>query len=65
MTSRGETALHLALKNRHCVTFRVLMEEIKKFKFQELLNRKDNEGNTILHIAASEKLLEARFLVPL
>ncbi|KAL3524107.1 hypothetical protein ACH5RR_016941 [Cinchona calisaya] len=58
VTHRGETALHLALKNGHCVTFRVLMEEVKRFNLKELLNRKDYEGNTILHIAASQKLLE-------
>ncbi|GMP23829.1 hypothetical protein CsSME_00001294 [Camellia sinensis var. sinensis] len=50
LTCRGETALHLALKNHQTGAFVVLLEEIQKWKQEELLNWKDIEGNTVLHI---------------
>ncbi|XP_057476228.1 ankyrin repeat-containing protein BDA1-like [Actinidia eriantha] len=58
VTKRSETVLHLALKNRHSACFKVLLEEIKKYNQEELLNWKDNEGNTVLHVATSLKLIE-------
>lgn len=57
-TSNRETALHLSLKYSESGVFRVLMEELKKFKLEELLNGKDYEGNTVLHIATSHKLIK-------
>ncbi|KAL7229374.1 hypothetical protein ACSBR2_007974 [Camellia fascicularis] len=53
LTCRGETALHLALKNHQTGAFIVLLEEIQKWKQEELLNWKDIEGNTVLHIVTS------------
>ncbi|XP_057489400.1 ankyrin repeat-containing protein BDA1-like [Actinidia eriantha] len=58
VTERSETVLHLALKNRHSGCFKVLLEEIKKYNQEELLNWKDNEGDTVLHVATSLKLIE-------
>ncbi|KAF5947720.1 hypothetical protein HYC85_013677 [Camellia sinensis] len=55
MTSLQETALHLALKQKQYGAFEVLMKEIQKHKQEELLNWKDHEGNTLLHIATSHK----------
>ncbi|CAL5366722.1 unnamed protein product [Camellia sinensis] len=58
LTCRGETALHLALKNHQTGAFIVLLEEIQKWKQEELLNWKDIEGNTVLHIVTSRKLIQ-------
>ncbi|CAL5322889.1 unnamed protein product [Camellia sinensis] len=58
LTCRGETALHLALKNHQTGAFVVLLEEIQKWKQEELLNWKDIEGNTVLHIVTSRKLIQ-------
>ena len=64
VTKSSETVLHLALKNRHSGCFKVLLEEIKKYNQEELLNWKDNEGDTVLHVATSLKLIEASSLSP-
>ncbi|EEF51606.1 protein binding protein, putative [Ricinus communis] len=62
---QNETALHVALKSHQCRVFEVLVEEIKKLKQEEILNRKDDEGNTVLHIAAKYKLTEiVKLLLP-
>lgn len=61
LTCRGETALHLALKNHQTGAFIVLLEEIQKWKHEELLNWKDIEGNTVLHIVTSRKLIQANY----
>ncbi|CAL5364086.1 unnamed protein product [Camellia sinensis] len=63
LTCRGETALHLALKNHQTGAFIVLLEEIQKWKQEELLNWKDIEGNTVLHIVTSRKLIQGKFLL--
>ncbi|XP_042505546.1 ankyrin repeat-containing protein BDA1-like [Macadamia integrifolia] len=54
-TVQGETALHLALKNNQLEGFGVLVEMLKKVKKDSFLNKKDELGNTILHLAASRK----------
>ncbi|KAK9273593.1 hypothetical protein L1049_018403 [Liquidambar formosana] len=59
VTIRGETALHLSVKNNQFEVFRVLMEELKKLDMMELVNWKDKEGNTILHLATLRKQNEA------
>ncbi|KAI8028781.1 Ankyrin repeat-containing protein BDA1 [Camellia lanceoleosa] len=58
LTCRGETALHVALKNHQTGAFIVLLEEIQKWKHEDLLNWKDIEGNTVLHIVTSRKLIQ-------
>ncbi|XVE54224.1 hypothetical protein DITRI_Ditri03aG0063400 [Diplodiscus trichospermus] len=62
VTDRGETILHLILKNEHgCKMLRGLLEG---FKYKEMLNWKDEEGNTVLHLAALRKQHEVmRFLL--
>ncbi|KAA8533924.1 hypothetical protein F0562_031441 [Nyssa sinensis] len=57
-TSRGETALHLALKNGQCLSFQVLMEELHKLRKEAILTWKDYEGNTVLHIATKQRLVQ-------
>ncbi|XP_021768048.1 ankyrin repeat-containing protein BDA1-like [Chenopodium quinoa] len=76
-TTRNETALHLAVKNKQLGAFLVLLEQLKlvnqsqgnitmmgavyassfdKSKMtSDLLNCKDDEGNTILHLAIMMK----------
>lgn len=59
-TARGETALHLAVNNHQFQAFKALVEYLKEFKKEDLLNGKDGQGNTILHLAASRKQYEVR-----
>ncbi|KAJ0083992.1 hypothetical protein Patl1_30032 [Pistacia atlantica] len=58
-TSNQDTVLHLPLKNSQLCTFYLLLSEVKKLNhLHELLNARDGEGNTILHIATSKKLIK-------
>ncbi|GMQ11542.1 hypothetical protein CsSME_00054145 [Camellia sinensis var. sinensis] len=59
VTVRGETALHLAIKKNQIEGLRVLVEHIKDFKKEGVLNMKDEHGNTILHLAISGKQYDA------
>ncbi|KAJ1442405.1 Ankyrin repeat [Sesbania bispinosa] len=59
VTVRGETALHIAVKNQQYEALEVLVRWLKKTHHrsamqieQTILNWKDEEGNTILHISA-------------
>ncbi|XVE97933.1 hypothetical protein REPUB_Repub03eG0061600 [Reevesia pubescens] len=57
VTERDETALHLCVgSNRLVVGLKILVEEINGK--DELVNRKDCDGNTILHIAVAKKQIE-------
>ncbi|CAL5382602.1 unnamed protein product [Camellia sinensis] len=58
MTARGETVLHLAVKNNQFEAFKDLVEHLKKFNKEDVLNRKDDQGNTFLHLAVSKKEYE-------
>ncbi|XP_042505543.1 ankyrin repeat-containing protein BDA1-like [Macadamia integrifolia] len=58
LTVRGETALHLAVKNNQSEAFEVLVEGLKQFN-KEIINWKDENGNTVLHLAVSRKQREA------
>ncbi|XP_017983110.1 PREDICTED: serine/threonine-protein phosphatase 6 regulatory ankyrin repeat subunit B [Theobroma cacao] len=53
VTDIGETILHLTVKSENgCKMLRGLLEG---FKYKEMLNWKDEEGNTVLHLAAVRK----------
>ncbi|MCE3050069.1 hypothetical protein HAX54_046429 [Datura stramonium] len=69
VTARGETCLHLAVKNYQFEAFQLLLEKLKEFNKYDLLNKKDILGNTVLHLAASTKQYEASistiFIMPL
>ncbi|KAM7508868.1 hypothetical protein LguiA_019321 [Lonicera macranthoides] len=63
LTARGETTLHLAVNNHQFQAFKVLVEYLKEFQKEDLLNGKDGQGNTILHLAVSRKQYEVIDLV--
>ncbi|MCE3050067.1 hypothetical protein HAX54_046427 [Datura stramonium] len=58
VTARGETCLHLAVKNHQFEAFKLLLENLKEFNKYDLLNRKDVQGNSVLHLAVSTKQYE-------
>ncbi|KAK7835448.1 ankyrin repeat-containing protein bda1 [Quercus suber] len=69
VTVRNETALHIALKYNRLKTFKFIMRwlarnctKIDKFNVRTTLNWKDNEGNTVLHIAVSKNQTQASSL---
>ncbi|KAH0766145.1 hypothetical protein KY285_002016 [Solanum tuberosum] len=60
VTARGETCLHLAVKNHQFEAFKLLLENLNKYG---LLNKKDIQGNTVLHLATSTKQFEIREMI--
>ncbi|KAK6804290.1 hypothetical protein RDI58_002074 [Solanum bulbocastanum] len=58
VTARGETCLHLAVKNHQFERFKLLLENLKEFNMYDILNKKDIQGNTVLHLAVSTKQYE-------
>ncbi|KAI7987822.1 Ankyrin repeat-containing protein BDA1 [Camellia lanceoleosa] len=59
-TIHGETALHIAVKSSNSEASEVLLGWMRRTHRRKILNRKDNEGNTVLHIAWAN-LLAAGF----
>ncbi|KAK8481232.1 hypothetical protein V6N12_037161 [Hibiscus sabdariffa] len=54
VTTQNRTSLHIAVKNERFDVFQVLVRMIrKKDYYREVMNQKDEDGNTALHIAAS------------
>lgn len=51
LTSRRETAVHVAVKNGRHKSVKVLFGWLMRVKMEEILNWKDEEGNTVLHTA--------------
>ncbi|KAM7508867.1 hypothetical protein LguiA_019320 [Lonicera macranthoides] len=56
-TVRGETALHLAVKNHQFQVFKALVAHLNEFNMEYVLNEKDGQGNTILHLAVIDLVL--------
>ncbi|XP_030440150.2 ankyrin repeat-containing protein BDA1-like [Syzygium oleosum] len=54
LTSRCETAVHVAVKNHNLKAFKVLFGWLRRVCLTRILNWKDQDGNTVLHIAAFE-----------
>jgi ankyrin repeat protein len=54
VTVHGETALHLAVKHSQFEAVKALVEWVGEMK-KNIVNFKDERGNTILHIAAWKK----------
>ncbi|XP_030443116.2 ankyrin repeat-containing protein BDA1-like [Syzygium oleosum] len=55
LTSRGETAVHIALKNQNVEAFKVLFGWLQRVNLTHILKWKDHDGNNVLHIAVSNK----------
>ncbi|KAE8683215.1 hypothetical protein F3Y22_tig00111213pilonHSYRG00478 [Hibiscus syriacus] len=51
------TSLHIAVKNKRFDVFEILIRMLrKKDYYREVKNQKDEDGNTVLHIAAGDNL---------
>ncbi|KAK8576829.1 hypothetical protein V6N13_121829 [Hibiscus sabdariffa] len=59
VTVQNRTALLIAVENKRLDIFKVLIETFrKKDYYQKVVNQKDEEGNTALHLAASKNQLQ-------
>ncbi|KAF8030691.1 hypothetical protein BT93_D0007 [Corymbia citriodora subsp. variegata] len=54
LTSHCETAVHVAIKKHNLKAFKVLFGWLKRHHLTKILDWKDEDGNNVLHIAASE-----------
>ncbi|KAL7167041.1 hypothetical protein ACSBR2_037662 [Camellia fascicularis] len=61
-TIRDETALHIAVKNFKFKAFEVLLGCLLMIGKKRVLDWKDDEGNTVLHIAVSTSQTQACYL---
>ncbi|KAF5936504.1 hypothetical protein HYC85_027633 [Camellia sinensis] len=61
-TIRDETALHIAVKNFKLKAFEMLLGCLLRIGRKSVLNWKDDEGNTVLHIAVSTTQTQACYL---
>ncbi|KAG5556366.1 hypothetical protein RHGRI_006834 [Rhododendron griersonianum] len=56
---RGETVLHLSVKYNRLEALKTLVKYLQSKKMEsDLLNSRDDDGNTILHLAAAFKQVE-------
>lgn len=55
VTVGGETAVHLAVKNNQLEALKALVESFKHSNIPDLLNAKDEDGNTVLYLATARK----------
>ncbi|XP_020874828.1 ankyrin repeat-containing protein BDA1-like [Arabidopsis lyrata subsp. lyrata] len=52
LTINCETAVHIAVRNHQLLAFKVLWGWVQRAHKEEILNWKDEDGNTVFHIAA-------------
>jgi ankyrin repeat protein len=57
ITKHGETVLHLGVKNNQYEAVKYLTEMLNITK---LIDKPDNDGNTVLHLATAGKLSTVR-----
>ncbi|KAF8029141.1 hypothetical protein BT93_E1730 [Corymbia citriodora subsp. variegata] len=55
LTSQCETAIHVAITKGNTEAFKVLFGWLKRVYLTEILDWKDQDGNNVLHIAASRE----------
>ncbi|KAK3433587.1 hypothetical protein EUGRSUZ_L00115 [Eucalyptus grandis] len=55
LTNKCETAIHVAVRRGNTEVFKVLFGWLKRVHLTQILNWKDQDGDTALHIAALEK----------
>ena len=60
LTIRKETALHIAVKSDKVEALQVLLGWLEHVGKDGVLKWCDDEGNTILHVAASRNQIEVR-----
>ncbi|KAK4384605.1 hypothetical protein Sango_3044700 [Sesamum angolense] len=60
VTIHQESVLHLAVKHHQQEVLEFLIDQKLGSSVQDLLNRGDREGNTILHMATAKKQLQVR-----
>ncbi|KAK9204185.1 hypothetical protein WN943_014443 [Citrus x changshan-huyou] len=60
VTIRKETALHFAAKNDKLEVLEVMLGWLRFVNKDDILNWKDDEGNTLLHISISRSHIQAR-----
>ncbi|GAB4837025.1 hypothetical protein Ancab_001940 [Ancistrocladus abbreviatus] len=58
--SFGETVLHLCVKHTQLEVLTLLVNEVDD---KDILNGKENEGNTILHLAVADKQVKVWFRI--
>ncbi|CAN6908385.1 unnamed protein product, partial [Brassica oleracea] len=63
LTIKRETAVHIAVKNHQFMAFKVLFGWIKRANRVEILDWKDEDGNTVFHIAAAINQTEVMALL--
>ncbi|XVF33656.1 hypothetical protein REPUB_Repub17cG0186700 [Reevesia pubescens] len=55
VTICGETALHLAVKNNQFPAFSVLIKWLEKLNDRTVINFRDRDGNSVLHLATARR----------
>ncbi|KAL0313532.1 UNVERIFIED_CONTAM: hypothetical protein Sradi_5752500 [Sesamum radiatum] len=60
VTLHQESVLHLAVKHHQHEVLEFLIDKKLGLLVQDLLNRGDREGNTIMHLATAKKQLQVR-----
>ncbi|XP_060675842.1 ankyrin repeat-containing protein BDA1-like [Ziziphus jujuba] len=60
VTVQNETALHLAVKNCQFQAINFMVTWVREMKKDEILDMKDEHGNSILHLATWRKQRQAR-----
>ncbi|CAH8321434.1 unnamed protein product [Eruca vesicaria subsp. sativa] len=63
VTIKCETAVHIALRSRQFMAFKVLLGWLRRVNREEILDWKDEDGNTVFHIAASMNQIEVMKLL--
>lgn len=53
LTIKCETAVHIAVKSHQFMAFKVLLGWVRRVNREEILDWKDEDGNTVFHLAAS------------
>ncbi|EOY20443.1 Ankyrin repeat-containing protein, putative [Theobroma cacao] len=53
LTIRKDTAVHIAAQNNHLEAFKAILRRLPTVYEVRILNLEDKDGNTVLHIAAS------------
>lgn len=61
-TEKGETALHIAVRNNQIEALRVMVDWLTRNNNLVVINWKDKEGSTILHLVAARKNHQVTYL---